>query len=166
MRKNESQPPRNHLKLETINNLPSVQSIHRKSTIQIWSSKYGERKRATRDVISDKKCNEMREQRDKKKTKWNQETVEPSSSYEKSIEVRSPKTRLENQDEQRLLTPNQRRGKQHQRQLNSDPTQRDVVSNRSQNLRKKRTNIDRNNIQRRKKQPHNMELICMIYNKY
>ena len=77
--------------------------------------------------------------------------MEPSSSYEKSIEVRSPKTRLENQDEQRLLTPNQRRGKQHQRQLNSDPTQRDVVSNRSQNLRKKRTNIDRNNIQRRKK---------------
>ena len=28
------------------------------------------------------------------------------------------------------------------------------------------TNIDRNNIQRRKKQPHNMELICLIYNKY
>ncbi|WZY92727.1 hypothetical protein YC2023_065056 [Brassica napus] len=29
-----------------------------------------------------------------------------------------------------------------------------------------KTNIDRNNLQRRKKQPHNIELICMINNKY
>ena len=61
---------------------------------------------------------------------------------------------------------NHRRGKQHQWQLNSDPTQRDVVSNLSQNRKKKKTNIDWNNIQRRKKQSHNIELICLIYNKY
>ena len=28
------------------------------------------------------------------------------------------------------------------------------------------TNIDQNNIKRRKKQPYNIELICLIYNKY
>ena len=49
--------------------------------------------RATRDVTSDERWNEMIEQRDKKDTKWNQQTVEPSSSYEKSIEVRSPETK-------------------------------------------------------------------------
>ena len=36
----------------------------------------------------------------------------------------------------------------------------------SQNLRKKKTNTNRNNIQRCKKQLHNMELIYLIYNKY
>ena len=93
--------------------------------------------------------------------------MESCSSYEKKTKkLYHPKSDLENQDEQRLLTANQRRVKQHQWQLNSDPTQRNVVSNLSQNLRKKRTNIDWNNIQRRKKQPHNMELICLIYNKY
>ncbi|WZY75678.1 hypothetical protein YC2023_022062 [Brassica napus] len=57
------------------------------------------------------------------------------------------------------------RGRQHQRQLNSDPIQRDVVHNISQNLKKKRTNIDQNNLQHSKKQLHNWELISMIYNK-
>ena len=70
---------------------------------------------------------------------------------------------LENQDEQRLSTVNQQRGRQHQWQLISEPAQRDVVSNLIQNLRKKMTNIDRNNLQCRKKQPHNMKLICPIF---
>ena len=58
------------------------------------------------------------------------------------------------------------RGRQHQRQLNSDPIQRDVVPNISKNLKKKRTNIDQNNLQHSEKQLHNWELIGMIYNKY
>ena len=54
---------------------------------------------------------------------------------------------------------NQRRGRQHQRLLNSDPTQGDVIPNISQNLMKKRTNIDHKSAQRHEKQPHNWKLI-------
>ena len=67
-----------------------------------------------------------------KETTQNQQTVEPSSSYEKNIKIRSPKPDFENQDEQRLSTTSQLRGRQHKRQLNSDPTQGDVVPDISQ----------------------------------
>ena len=55
---------------------------------------------------------------------------------------------LENQDEQRLMMANQRRGRQHQRRLNFVPTQGDAAPNISQNLKKKRSaNIDQNSLQ-------------------
>ena len=59
------------------------------------------------------------------------------------------KSDFKNQDEQGLLTVNQRQGRQHQRRLNFVPTQGDAAPNISQHLRKKRSaNIDRNSLQR------------------
>ena len=72
----------------------------------------------------------------KKEMKRNHQLMEPSSSYEKEHRSNHQKPDLENQDEQRLSMARKRRG----RQLNSDPTQRYVVYNISQNLKKKMTN--------------------------
>ena len=53
------------------------------------------------------------------------------------------KSDFKNQDEQGLLTVNQRQGRQHQRRLNFVPTQGDAAPNISQTLRKKKSaNID------------------------
>ena len=122
--------------------------------------------RATRDVIKDEKCNKMREQKDIKRQNEINKPWNHLRAMKRAQKSDHQKSDLKNRDEQRLSTANQRQGRQHQRQLNFDPTQRDVVSNISQNLRKKRTNIDQNNLQRCKKKPHNMELIFLIYNKY
>lgn len=88
----------------------------------------------------------------------------------KSIEVRSPKTRSWKPRRAETIDGKSTRGRQHrrqhQRQLNSDPTQQDVVPKISQNLKKKRTNIDQNNLQHSEKQTHNWEFVSMIYNKY
>ena len=63
--------------------------------------------RATRDASIDEICNEMREQIEKK-----DET--------KSANRGDQKPDFENQDKQRQSTANQQRGRQHQRQLNSN----------------------------------------------
>ena len=54
------------LKLETINNLPRAQSIHREKHFKPGVANMA-KGRATRDVISDERCNEMKEQKDKKR---------------------------------------------------------------------------------------------------
>ncbi|KAF3499772.1 hypothetical protein F2Q69_00041706 [Brassica cretica] len=55
------------LKLETINNLPRVQSTHTEKTLSKPGVANMAKGRATRDVISDERYNEMRGQRDKKR---------------------------------------------------------------------------------------------------
>ena len=52
-----------------------------------------EKGRANRDVIIDERCNKMREQKDKKRQKKNQQTVEPSSSYEQEHRSQITKNR-------------------------------------------------------------------------
>ena len=47
---------------------------------------------ATRDVISDERCNEMRKQRDKKRQNEINKPLSHPRTMKKSIEVRSPKT--------------------------------------------------------------------------
>ena len=49
--------------------------------------------RATRDVISDERCNEMREQKDKKKQNEINKPWSHPRAMKESIEVRSPKTK-------------------------------------------------------------------------
>ncbi|KAG5406289.1 hypothetical protein IGI04_012408 [Brassica rapa subsp. trilocularis] len=58
--------------------------------------------------------------------------MESSSSYEENIKPDHEKPDLENQDAHGLSTASQLRGRQHKRQLNSDPTQGDVIPNISQ----------------------------------
>ena len=72
------------------------------------------KERITRDMISDKRCNEMREHKDRKRQNEINKPWSHLQAMKKSIEIKSPKSRLKNQDEQRLLTANQRRRKQHQ----------------------------------------------------
>ncbi|WZZ26967.1 hypothetical protein YC2023_010368 [Brassica napus] len=49
--------------------------------------------RATRDVINDERCNEMREQSDKKRQNEINKPWSHPRAMEKSVEVRSPKIR-------------------------------------------------------------------------
>uniref|UniRef100_A0A0D3CUT5 Uncharacterized protein n=1 Tax=Brassica oleracea var. oleracea TaxID=109376 RepID=A0A0D3CUT5_BRAOL len=57
-----------------------------------------------------------------------------ASSHESCNEMREHRWK----DEKGLSMVSQRRGKQHQRRLNSDPTQGDAIPNLSRNLRKKK----------------------------
>ena len=51
------------------------------------------KERATKDVISDERCNKMREQRDKKRQNEINKPWSHPRAMKKSIEVRSPKIR-------------------------------------------------------------------------
>ena len=70
-------------KLDTRNNLLSLQSIHRRNHYPNLELANMVKGRGTRYVSTDESCNEMRKQRGKSETKKNQQTIESSSSYER-----------------------------------------------------------------------------------
>ena len=80
------------LKFETRNNIPSPQNIHKEKHYpnlewQTW------RNRELPETQLAMKMQQGEKTKKEKETTQNQQTVEPSSSYENNIKVRSPKTR-------------------------------------------------------------------------
>ena len=92
-KENGSQSQKNHnLNLRPKTTFQTHKAYTEENTIQIWSSKYGERESHQRRKQRSKVQRDERTKREKK-TKWNQLAIEPSSSYEK--EHRSQITKIQ-----------------------------------------------------------------------
>ena len=134
MRENESQPQRNQspdLRSETIFQIYRAYSVE--NTIQTWSGKHGERESHT-DASSDESCNEMREHR----WKGRQSKIIKSCSRPRAIEVISPKPISWKPRREGIINGKPATRKTTLKMTKLDPTQGDVVPNKSRNLKKRR----------------------------